>query len=242
MTDTMFINKYYKILVITLIFLDLFFLSATLAYKITVAGEMANVPELAGMTLEEAKEVLQAKKLSIVKSGVELNKQYERGKIISQDPPPKSRVKLNKIVRVTISAGLEKVIVPKLTGKDLQSLDEIFKKEGLVKGNVSHVHTPSFPAGRVISQYPPEETEVPVNSRINLLVSQGSLEQRYLMPDLLGKKASQVIQKLKDLGFRVGDIRRSYYPGLRSGVIINQNPSQGTLIKKRNIISLEVSK
>jgi len=235
-------NKYYKILFITLILLDLFFLSAFLAYKITVAGEMANVPDLTGKTLEEAKDTLEEKKLSIVKSGVELNKRYERGKIISQNPPPKSKVKLNKIVKVTISAGLEKVVVPKLTGEDLQSLDKIFQKQGLVKGNISHVHTPAFPAGRVISQYPPEETEVPVNSRINLLVSQGNLEQRYLMPDLLGKQASKVIQQLKDMGFRVGDIRRSYYPGLRSGVIINQNPSQGTLIKKRNIISLEVSK
>ncbi|MBD3413724.1 MAG: PASTA domain-containing protein [Candidatus Aminicenantes bacterium] len=203
---------------------------------------MSNVPDLTGLTLEEGKEILEHKKLTIVKSGVELNKNYERGKIISQDPPPKSRVKLNKMVQVTLSAGLEKVVVPDLTGKDLLALDEIFQEFGLVKGNISHVHTPAFPAGRVISQYPPEQTEVPVNSRVNLLVSQGNLEQRYLMPDLLGKNASAVIQRLKELGFRIGDIRRSYYPGLSSGVIINQNPRQGTLIKKRNIISLEVSK
>jgi len=62
------------------------------------------------------------------------------------------------------------------------------------------------------------------------------------MPDLLGKQASKVIEKLKEMGFRIGDIRRSYYPGLRSGIIINQNPSQGTQIRKRNIISLEVSR
>jgi len=236
------INKYYKILVIILIFSNLFFLSATLAYKITVAGEMANVPDLTGKTLDEAKDMLQEKKLSIVKSGVELDKQFERGKIISQDPPPKSRVKLNKIVKVVLSAGLEKVEVPKLTGQNLQSVDGIFQEVGLVKGNISHVHTSAFPAGRVISQYPPEQTEVPVHSSVNLLVSQGNVEERYLMPDLLGKQASKVIEKLKEMGFRIGDIRRSYYPGLRSGIIINQNPSQGTQIRKRNIISLEVSR
>jgi len=236
------INKYYKILVFILIFLNLFFLSATLAYKITVAGEMANVPDLTGKTLDEAKDILKEKKLSAVKSGVELDKHFERGKIISQDPQPKSKVKLNKIVKVVLSAGLEKVSIPKLTGKNLQSVDEIFQDVGLVKGNISHVHTSGFPAGRVISQYPPEQTEVPVNSSVNLLVSQGDLEERYLMPDLLGKQASQVIEKLKEMGFRVGDIRRSYYPGLSSGIIINQNPSQGTQIRKRNIISLEVSR
>jgi beta-lactam-binding protein with PASTA domain len=236
------INKYYKILVIILIFLNLFFLSATVAYKITIAGEMANVPDLTGKTLDEAKDMLQEKKLSIVKSGVELDKQFERGKIISQDPPPKSRVKLNKIVKVVLSAGLEKVEVPKLTGQNLQSVDIIFQEVGLVKGNISHVHTSAFPAGRVISQYPPEKTEVPVHSSVNLLVSQGNLEARYLMPDLLGKQASKVIERLKEMGFRIGDIRRSYYPGLRSGIIINQTPSQGTQIRKRNIISLEVSR
>jgi serine/threonine-protein kinase len=236
------INKYYKLLIFILIFLNLFFLSATLAYKITIAGEMANVPDLTGKTLDEAKDILQGKKLSVVKSGVALDKHFERGQIISQDPPPKSKVKLNKIVKVVLSAGLEKVSVPKLTGKDLQSVGEIFQDVGLVKGNISHVHTSGFPAGRVISQHPPEQTEVPVHSSVNLLVSQGDLEERYLMPDLLGKQASQVIAKLKEMGFRVGDIRRSYYPGLSSGIIINQNPSQGTQIRKRNIISLEVSR
>ncbi len=226
---------------ITLIFLDLFFLSATLAYKMTVAGEMTNVPDLSGISLEEARKILQEKKLSIVKTGVELSKHFERGKIIAQYPPPKSRVKLNKIVKVTLSAGIEKVKVPPLTGQNLLSVDKTFQETGLIKGNISHVHTSRFPAGRIISQYPPEQSEVPVSSQVSLLVSQGSSEERYLMPDLLGKEASVIIRKLKDLGFQIGDIRRSYYPGLKSGIIINQNPSQGTQIRKRNIISLEVS-
>ena len=41
------------------------------------------------------------------------------------------------------------------------------------------------------------------------------------MPDLIGKKASPVISRLKTLEFNLGDIRYTYYPGLGKDVIIN---------------------
>lgn len=226
----------------TLFLLDLFFISAILSFQVTLQGEMVTLPNLIGKTVDEAKSELQNKRVHLVQSGVRLHERLERGKIIVQDPPAESKVKINAEVRVLLSAGKEKVKVPQLVGKNLQTVRPILEASGLREGKISHVHTPKYAAGRIIGQYPPPQAEVGIETPVSLLVSQGEYEVGYLMPDLIGKKADSVIAQLKNLEFNVGNIRYRYYRGLDSGVIINQTPPPGSKIQKRNRITFEVSR
>jgi eukaryotic-like serine/threonine-protein kinase len=232
----------YRTIAAVLLLADMFLFSATISYKITLAGEMSTIPDITGTTMKEAREILQSKKLFPAQNSVELHPLFEKGQIISQNPSAGSKVKLYKTVEVVVSAGREKVIVPDITGRTLENINPALQETGLYKGKTSHVHTPAYAAGKIISQSPPPGEEVAVDSKLSLLVSQGALEPRFLMPDLLGKRASIIIEQLKERGFRIGDIRRSYYPGLDGGIIINQNPQPGNRIQKRNVITLEVSK
>jgi serine/threonine-protein kinase len=225
-----------------LAFLNLFFISAILSYQFTLKGEMVTLPSLLGKTLEEAKADLEKKKISIIQSGVRIHQRYERGKIIFQDPPANSKVKINTETRVVLSAGKEKVVVPELVGKNLQTIRPILDEAGLREGKISHVHTPKYAAGKIIGQYPLPEEEVGRDTPVSLLVSQGQHEIRYLMPDLIGRRATTSISQLEGLDFNVSDIRYRFYRGLEAGIIINQSPSPGSKIQKRNRITLEVSK
>lgn len=235
-------KKLYNILLIILLLINLFFLSALVSYRITKSGEMSTLPDLAGMTLEEAKVELEARKLSLIQSGVALHNRYEKGLIISQDPAADSRLRLYTLVKVTVSAGKEKVRVPRLVGRSQQAILPELRDYGLRLGRISHVHTIKYSAGRIFGQYPLPEQEVPMDTPLNLLVSEGQEEKKYLMPDLLGRYAAVVIPQLQQAGFKVGDTSRAYYPGLDSGIVINQHPQQGNPILKRNNITLEVSK
>jgi len=235
-------EKYIKIAFFALILLNLFFLSAVISFQITKTGEMVTLSDLRGKTIEEARAELSKHKLYAVQTDVQLHDIYEKGKIISQEPPPDSKLKLNQTVKVVVSAGKEKVVVPMIISRTLEAIPLTLQEAGLRKGIVSHVHTSRYAAGKIISQYPIPTQEVGINSKINLLVSQGENEKKYLMPDLLGKKVKVVKAKLEEIGFRIGDIHRFQYPGLESDIIINQTPKQGNCIQKRNIITLEVSK
>jgi len=217
-------------------------LSAIISYQTTIRGETVTVPDLFGKTLEEAKQELAKEKLFILQSGVQLHEYLEEGKIISQTPAPDSKVKINKRVKVVLSSGKEKIVIPQFLGRSLQAVSNELKDIGLRKGNISHVHTSKYAAGKIIAQSPLPSEEVGKNSRISFLVSQGEKEKKYLMPDLLGKHASSVIVRLKEMEFNIGDIRYSFYPGLDTGIIINQSPHPGSRIQKRNLITLEVSK
>jgi beta-lactam-binding protein with PASTA domain len=238
----MTINRAFKYSVFVLSALILFFLSALVSYQITLKGEMVTLPDLTHTTLDEAREILANKKLSVIKSGIELHESIEKDRIIQQDPLPGSKIKINNVVKVVLSAGKEKVIVPRFIGRTLQSINPSLLEAGLMKGKISHVHTSVYAAGKIIAQYPSENEEVARGSQISFLVSQGEREKKFLMPDLIGKRSSVVIKKLKQMEFNIGHIRYSYYPGLDSGIIINQYPEPGSRIQKRNLITMEVSK
>ncbi len=235
-------KKVFNYAFLLLLILNLFFISAILSFQITLNGEMVSLPNLLGKTIEEAKDALEKKKIHLVQSGVRLHQFYERGKIIFQDPPANTKVKINTETRVVLSAGREKVIVPELVGKNLQSIRPILEDAGLREGKISHVHTTKYAAGKIIGQYPLPEEEVGRDTSVSLLVSQGQHEIRYLMPDLIGKSAASSIVQLKQMDFNVSDVRYRYYRGLDSGIIINQSPAPGSKIQKRNRITLEVSK
>lgn len=236
------LKKISNLISYALIFFIIFFLSTILSFRIILKGEMVTLPNLIGKTLEEASSELTRRKLAVVQTGAQFDTSWERGKIISQDPSSGSKLKINKVVKVILSAGTEKVIVPRLIGRNFQNSSQILKEAGLRRGEVSQVHTTEYAAGKIISQYPRAAGEVGGNSPISLLISQGEKEEKYLMPDLIGKKAEIVLAKLKELDFRVEDIRYTSYPGLEAGITIKQFPPQGYLIQKKYPITLEVSK
>ena len=234
-------NKFSAIFVI-LIFAILFLASSIIAYHITLRGEMVTVPDLVGMTMEEAREKLSNQKLILKHVGVRLHDRLERGQIILQEPKADSRVHYDEDVRVFLSAGREKVAVPSMTGRSFQTINETLGEAELRKGKVSHVHTPKYAAGKIIAHNPLPEDDVGKDTQVSLLISQGDREKKYIMPDLIGKNAELVIKQLKDLDFRVARLRYEIYRGLIPGIIIGQFPPQGFSVQKRNLISFVVSK
>ena len=235
-------KKLFSLLLFSLIFLNAFFLTAVVAFQITKKGEMATVPDLTGQTMEIARPELDENKLVLVQTGIELHARYDKGQIIAQVPAAESKVPLYSQVKVVVSAGKEKVTVPGFRGRSLQAILPLLQESGVRKGSVTHVHSRRFSAGRIISQYPRPEQEVPIQTQINFLVSEGEEEVKFLMPDLLGRQIATTRTQLEQLGFRLGPVRRRYYRGYEPGIIIDQNPRQGQTIKKRNTIILEVTR
>ena len=232
----------YNVLVYCLIFFIVFFLSAVIFSQVILKGETVIIPDLSGKTLVEARRELAKKDLSLAQKGIKFNDEWERGRIISQDPGPGSRIRVNKVVQVILSGGSERVTVPGLQGMPLESIVPALRDAGLTKGKISQIHTPQYPAGRVIAQKIPPSTVAERGSSVGLLVSQGEKEARYLMPDLIAKRADRVITRLQALDFKIGDIRYAYYPGQDPGIIIKQYPPAGFRVQKRNLITLEVSR
>ena len=92
------IKKIYKPVFFTLLILDLFLLSAVASFRITLAGEVVNIPNLIDKTFDEVKSDLEEKKLTVVQSEYQLHPSIEKGRIISQYPSKDSKLNLNGVV------------------------------------------------------------------------------------------------------------------------------------------------
>jgi beta-lactam-binding protein with PASTA domain len=236
-------NRVFSYLQILLVLGVVFFLSAILAARFIQRGDFISVPDLAGQTVSEARAELAGKRLALQERGIEFNDRFESGRIMLQDPPAGSRIRVNRAIKVVVSGGSEMIEVPQLTGRSLEAVVKILAEIGLQKGLVSQIHTPRYAAGRIIAQEPAAGSpRVRRNSAVDLLVSQGEIEAKYVMPDLIERQAAATIARLNGLGFRVADIRYSYYPGHDPGIVINQFPRAGYSVSKRSLISLEVSR
>jgi len=220
-----------------------FFLSAIVSSRVIQKEDIVSVPDLSGKTITEARADLARRHLSLHPNGEEFSDRFEKGRIIRQEPSAGSKIRVNKVVNVVISAGSEMVDVPQLVGRSLEAAVKTLAELGLTRGKISHIHTSQYAAGRIIAQDPPPSaSKIKRTTPIHFLVSQGESELKYLMPDLIGKKASPTVRQLSQLGFRVADIRYAYYPGREAGIIIKQFPAQGYGVTKRSLISLEVSR
>jgi len=226
----------------TLLFLILFFLSAVIFSQVLLKSEVVSLPDLTGKPVAQARAELQKKDLTLVQKGTESSDRVEKGLIVRQDPAAGSRIRLTTVVQVFTSSGSGTVAVPDLAGKALDEALTLLQAAGLTKGRLTQVHTPRRPAGRIMDQRPAAGTVVERGFPIGLLLSQGDVEDRYIMPDLIGRRADGVIGRLDGWGFKVADIRYVYYPGAEAGLVVKQDPPNGYRIEKRNRISLEVSR
>ncbi|HEU5138491.1 MAG TPA: Stk1 family PASTA domain-containing Ser/Thr kinase [Bacillales bacterium] len=77
----------------------------TLVLFYSKGPEKTEVPDITGMTVEEAKEALDAARLEPGDQSEEYNDEVEQGKVINQSPEPGTEVELGENVAFTISKG-----------------------------------------------------------------------------------------------------------------------------------------
>ena len=78
---------------------------------------------------------------------------------------------------------------------------------------------------------------LPRNASVALLVSAGTGQEQYVMPDLVGREISGVRRHLESLGFRV-----TTPPAAPSvGAIVYQEPASGSRITLDTPISLQAT-
>ena len=130
------------------------------------------VPELKGKTIEMALIEVAPMGMSIIKEGDEYNNRVAPDTILRQTPPAGMTVKEGRIIRVTLSRGVETVIVPELIGENMRAASIALSGLSLTMGEVSwEVVDEGQERGVVLSQRPVAGTEVNKGSTVSILVS-----------------------------------------------------------------------
>ena len=172
----------------------------------TEATEMRGVPDLVGLTLDEAIAQLDAQDLTIAVGAEVATDSFPPGEIVYQDFAPGDVVAAESIITVRISTGT--------TDVDLRALGLAGMEAGLAERTLSdrgfdvttqYVNQPGVPAGFVVSTDP--STSARPGSSIVLIVSQANNVQ--VPADLVGKSAERAASQLQALGLVIGQTKNA---------------------------------
>jgi beta-lactam-binding protein with PASTA domain len=185
-------NHYIIKNVLILIFTGVFIYWGTLVIlrHYTHHGKAFPVPDIMGLTLDEAGKVLEGQKLRWQLSDSVYVSSVKPGAVVSQNPEPGFKVKVNRNIFLTMNAlAPEKVKMPDVVGVSFRQAKTMLESQGLMVGRMDYV--PDIAKDYVLKQsYRGQEirrgTEIVKGSEIDLVLGQGLSDERTPVPDILG--------------------------------------------------------
>lgn len=213
---------------------------STVALQVGTGPNQVEVPNLIGLTPDEASRALEEVGLRLSAGGPQeqvVEDDNQLGKVVSSDPPVGQQVPDGTTVTITVGVEPETVNVPNVVGTDVEQARSNIEGAGL-SARVRQVDS-AEPQGRVLAQDPAGGTVVEAGTTITLEVSRGNQLQ---MPDLTGQTPEQARQTLQQLGWN-GQLTVREVPvedASQEGVVVSQDVPPGNTISKEQTITVDV--
>ena len=178
----------HKKLAIGLIVFVLFILSifgTNLILRLTQPKETA-IPNIVGISKEEAEKKITDNKLVIGEVKEEYNSEYEAGYVISQDPAYRENynIKEGSKINYVVSLGIEEATVPRVVGKTEEEAIKLLE-EAKLKYEIKEENSKKIEAGYVIEQETDPDKTVNAGDTVVIHVSLGV--KKITAPSVLGK-------------------------------------------------------
>ena len=202
------------------------------------------VPNLIGQSYQQAVLLINSTGLTVDPDEPEKkpSPDYPAGQVIEQEPSANFKIRLNKPIRLTLSSGSEKVVIPDVTGKLLNDAEMLLTDAGLRRGRVAAVYTDRYPdVHTIIAQTPQATTMHPYDSEVHLLLSLGIRLKVLRMPNLQLMPIDEARLLLESHGLQIGEPVYKPHPEIDQGMIISHQPIAGELIWVGQTVNLEVS-
>jgi serine/threonine-protein kinase len=217
-------------------------LSALTTMRMVLKSQEVAVPSLLGRRVPDAGGIAAKHRLLIRVEGKQYDPKVAADLIAAQDPPPGSVLKSQRSIKVWVSQGPKRMMVPSVEGESLRSGRLTLDQAGVMVGRVVEVRN-AAEEGTILLQRPPAgETDRLSEQGASLLVSLGPGNRDFVMPDLIGKKADSVLVWLREAGLNVTDVNYRSYAGVEPGVVLRQSPASGYRVTPRAAVAIEVSK
>lgn len=236
--------KKHKVLstLVGLILLFVISISATIGITNITMPKEVQIPNLVGMTADEAKELLSKEKIKYVEESQEYNTEYEAGKIISQNPPyvENRKIKQNTEIKVVISLGTETTKVPKLKGLTKQEAEDA-AKDAKIKLEYEEETSKTVEAGVIIKQDTDEGKEINAGDTVKVHVSVGTGIKQVVVSSVMYKDEESAKQTLTGLGLSV-DVEYGEDKTRGNGVVLKQSIESGKTVDEGTKITITVNK
>jgi len=249
----------FRILFRVLILATVFLVSALTAMRFAIHGREVAVPRVTGMTASDAERSAVGNGLLLETESRFYSADIPENHILSQLPPAGEKVRRGSQLRVALSLGPQKIVIPSVIGQSQRAAEMNIGRRGLEIGSVAVANLPGVPPEQVVAQSPPPNATGVASPRVNLLVSasQEDSAMLYLVPDFVGHTLDEASQAIAVSPMKFGKVTTvkngksangngqtrvvppAKPPG-KSPVIVRQNPAARQKIAAGTMINFEV--
>jgi serine/threonine-protein kinase len=208
-------------------------------YALIGPGSRIVVPSIVGASLDEANAALTPLGLSSKVTEKRFDEEIAAGKILESDPSGGGKVDTGGVVKLVISKGQERYVIPVLTGLTPEVALKTLTNQPLKSAGITEEFNSTIPKGLVISSNPSNGQKVKRDTPVTILVSKGVEEIAYTT--YVGQSGDQAQNELTDAGFNV-ESTFAYSETIAAGAVISQTPAGLVSAPKGSTITLVVSK
>ncbi len=208
-------------------------------YALIGPGSRIVVPSVVGASLDEANAALTPLGLSSEVIEKRFDEDIEAGRILESDPSGGGKVDTGGVVKLVISKGQERYVIPVLTGLTPEVAIKTLTNQPLKSAGITEEFNSTIPKGLVISSNPSNGQKVKRDTPVTILVSKGVEEIAYTT--YMGQSGDQAQNELTDAGFNV-ESSFAYSETIAAGAVISQTPAGLVSAPKGSTITLVVSK
>lgn len=207
-----------------------------------VSSDEIEVPTVVNLTEEQAVSQLERRGFRANISRNAESDEYEKGKVMSQDPEASTRAKKGTIVNLVISSGRE-VEVPQLKNMNLSQAEETLKEMGLKLGTTSTDYSNSVEKDLVIRQEPSSGAKVQAGTEVNLVISVGKEDttENVKVDNYIGMTEQDAINAARNTGLRVRNVDYQYSSNTNKGLVMSQSIGSGTEVAENSAIDFIIS-
>jgi serine/threonine-protein kinase len=208
-------------------------------YVLIGPGSRVVVPSVVGATLEEANAALTPLGLRSEVVEKRFDEDIATGKILESNPSGGGKIEEGGVVKLTISKGQERYVIPVLTGLTPEAAIKMLTSQPLKSAGITEEFNSTIPKGLVISTNPSNGQKVKRDTPVVIVVSKGVEE--VALTTYVGQSGEQAQNELTDAGFNV-ESTFAYSETVAAGAVISQTPAGIVSAPKGSSITLVVSK
>ena len=117
----------------------------------------------------------------------------------------------------------------------------MLERLGLKMGEIEDLPS-NNPKDMIFDQQYAEGTPLKRGDSVGVTLTIGTLSSRVILPDFIGKSLSEVVEILADISLRVGTVTFRVSNSLLPNTVIDQFPSQGSVVSVGSQVDLFVTK
>jgi beta-lactam-binding protein with PASTA domain len=187
------------------------------------------VPEMIGMTYQEAVKSLDVAKLKLSAKETKVTGIRQPGIVVEQSPQPRKLVPVGSGVTLVVEVAPQMISVPKIIGESVEEAKELLTD--LVYEQVGEKITGKFSPGVVVEQNPARGTKVPPGTKVAAFVEAESVQ----VPGLIGQSPAQAEPIVKKAQLQLKTEAKS--TGGKPGTIVDQNPKADARVAPGTVVT-----